>query len=77
MLNPDKDNNLAFLKRLTDKEGYNDLGWSNDGIEFSNLSEDRTQPIQELDCSLYIKNGSHKVYIDHEAKEILHVDLSE
>lgn len=76
MLNTNKDRNLAIIEGLK-KEGYRDLGWSNDGIEFSSSSEKRIQPIQELDCSLYAKRSTHKVYVDHDAKEILHVDMSD
>ena len=59
------------------KQGYTDLGWANDGKEFSKRDDERLQPIQQLDCSLYAHRGTHKVYVDHDHKEILHVDMSD
>ena len=77
MYNIDKDANLKELKRLVEKENYTDLGWSNDGIEFSQTEERRMTPIREVDCSTYSKRGTHKVYVDDDAREILHVDMSD
>lgn len=77
MYNTNKDQNTAHIKRLIEKEGYTDLGWANDGIEFSNSAEKRIQPIREIDCSLYATNGTHKVYVDDDNKELLRVDASD
>lgn len=76
MLNTNKDENLALIKMLK-KQGYIDLGWANDGHEFSRMDSERIQKIVELDCSTYSSRGTHKVYIDHDHKEILHVDSSD
>ena len=77
MYNTNKDQNVAKVKRLIEKEGYTDLGWSNDGIEFSNSTEKRIQPIEEVDCSTYSMRGTHFVYIDNDNKELLRVDMSD
>ena len=77
MYNTQKDQNIAQIERLIKKEGYTDLGWANDGVEFSNSTERRIQPIREVDCSLYSLRGTHKVYIDDDNKELLRVDASD
>lgn len=77
MYNTNKDENIALIKQLIEKEGYTDLGWANDGVEFSHTVEKRLQPIREIDCSLYAINGTHKVYVDDDNKELLRVDLSD
>lgn len=77
MYNTDKEQNTAKIKRLIEKEGYTDLGWANEGVEFSNSSEKRIQPIEEVDCSLYSSRGTHKVYVDNDNKELLRVDSSD
>lgn len=76
MINQQKDINLAQIKNLI-KEGYNDLGWANDGKEFSVSIETKNSSIRELNCSHYITPCTHKVYVDDERREILHVDLSD
>ena len=76
MYNTNKEKNEALIKQMK-KEGYTDLGWANDGAELSNSYERRLTPIQEIDCSLYAQKGTHKVFVDHDAKEILHVDMSD
>ena len=77
MYNTNKDQNVAQVKNLIEKEGYIDLGWANDGVEFTNSTEKRIQPIREVDCSLYSLRGTHKVYIDDDNKELLRVDSSD
>ena len=77
MFNPDRDNNLAQVSNLVRNEGYTDLGWANDGTEFTQSDSERIQPIRELDCSMYSSRGTHKVYVDDDIKEILHVDMSD
>jgi len=76
MLNTNKDVNLALVRTLIN-QGYADLGWANDGREFSKTDSERVQPIQEVDCSTYSMRGTHKVYIDHDHREVLHVDMSD
>jgi hypothetical protein len=76
MLNTAKEQNEALIKQLV-KEGYTDLGWANEGREFSKFDSERTQPLQKVDCSLYAHRGTHKIWIDHDHKEILHVDMSD
>jgi len=77
MLNTNKDQNLKLVANLIKKQGYTDLGWANDGHEFSRMDSERIQPVEEIDCSTYSMRGTHKVYIDHDHKEILHVDSSD
>ena len=77
MFNLERDNNLAQIKNLINNEGYTDLGWANDGQGFTNPDSNRLQPIRELDCSMYSMRGTHKVYVDDDIKEILHVDMSD
>ena len=77
MYNTNKEQNEKHIKQLIEKEGYTDLGWANNGKTFSKSAERRTQPIREVDCSLYSMRGTHKVYVDDVSKEILHVDSSD
>lgn len=77
MLNKNKSQNEALIKTLVSKEGFTDLGWANDGVEFNRTDAERTQPIREVDCSLYANRGTHKVYVDYDHKEILRVDMSD
>lgn len=77
MYNEDKTQNEELIKKLVNKEGYDDLGWANAGVEFTIDSENRSSPLTEIDCSLYANRGTNRVYIDHEAKQILHVDSSD
>lgn len=74
MYNKHKDANQKQLERLIKKEGYIDLGWANNGANIQPSSNSR---FRELDLSLYADEGTHKVYIDDEHKQILHVDLSD
>lgn len=76
MYNTAKEQNEALVKKLV-KEGYEDLGWANAGQQFSKSDNERLQKIQQLDCSLYAHRGTHKVYVDHDHREILHVDMSD
>ena len=77
MYNPNQQENLAQLKKLIESEGYTDLGWANDGKNFSLSDNERIQTVRQLDCSLYSLRGTHIVYVDDESKEILHVDMSD
>ena len=46
MLNTNKDENLELIKTLR-KQGYTDLGWANDGHEFSRMDSERIQKVVE------------------------------
>lgn len=79
MFNNQREENLAQVQNLISNEGYTDLGWainSPNSVGFK-LEDRRESPIRELDCSMYSKRGTHKVYVDDISKEILHVDLSD
>jgi len=75
LYNPEKEKNQQHIRHLIQKEGYTDLGWANDGVEFTRTTERRLNPIRVVDCSLYKSRGTHKVYVDDDAKEILRVDM--
>lgn len=78
MFNVKQEKNIKHIKNLIEKEGYTDLGWANEGVEFTNSNrEKRLNPIRVVDCSLYAQRGTHKVFIDDDAKELLRVDMSD
>lgn len=73
--NTNRDANLAEIERLVKEEGYKDIGWCNSGAKFSQpMTADN---YTELDCSLYNFRNTNTVYINHDVKEIKHVDMSD
>lgn len=71
-INKERDNNKAKIKALL-KKGYKDLGWANFGASFTNEDGEK----ESLDLSLYKFRSTNIAYIDHDLKEILHVDMSD
>lgn len=60
------------LQELKEK-GYKDLGWENGGSRFP----PNVYPQETIDLSLFRNRGTHIVYINHDHKLILHVDMSD